>query len=225
MILREVSLGDQVYALLKERIINGHYNPGEIIIESEVAKDLSVSRTPVSNAFIMLKERGLLEYEANKYKVIKLSLKNVVDLYKCRLAFDGLATSLAAKRIEVQDLRELETLLSNWDASQEDDSANDLWVIDLSFHEKIYALSNNSHLIRFSNIATEILSVYRRVNIAQLPRNTNDERRSRQDVAREHYAIFKALEQRDSELAEKAARDHIHNVIANLQSLSHLDLD
>ena len=221
-ITRRANLGDQVYAILKERIITGHYTPGENIVESDVAADLNVSRTPVSIAFVMLKERGLLEYELNRYSVTRLTIKNIVDLYKCRLALDVLATGSAASRVTEHDLSELETYLQIWDESS---STNDLWVADLRFHKKIYDLSDNHHLIRFSIIATELLSIYRRMNISQLPKRPEEKKRSRQDVIKEHRNILSALRKRDGTLAEQAAREHILNVIDNLESLSFVDLD
>lgn len=221
-VTRRTHLGDQVYEIIKERIITGHYNPGEIIVESDVAADLEVSRTPVSIAFVMLKERGLIERGVNKYSVTQLTLKSVLDLYKCRLAFDVLATSSAAPLVKDNDLDELETYLQIWDESS---NPNDLWVADLRFHEKIYELSSNHHLIRFSVIATELLSIYRRINISRLHQRPAKKNRSYQDVIKEHRDIFNALVKRDEALAEQAARNHILNVIDNLESLNYVGLE
>jgi DNA-binding GntR family transcriptional regulator len=221
-ISRKVYLGDQVYGILKDRIISGHYEPGELIVESDVANDLKVSRTPVSNAFIKLKERGLIEYDVNRFSVTRLTLKSIIDLYKCRLAFDVLATGIAALRVTDEDLSELEKYIQIWDESS---NPSDLWVADLRFHEKIYDLSDNPHLKRFSVIATELLSVYRRVNISRLPKQLGQKERSQQDVISEHREIFSALCERDEVRAENAARNHILNVINNLESLSYMSLD
>ena len=221
-IARAPNLGDQVYEIIKERIVQGQYKPGEIIVESEVATDLNVSRTPVSIAFVMLKERGLVEYDGSRYSVKTLSMKNIIDLYKCRLALDALATASAASNITDDDLTELKGYLKQWDESS---ASTDIWVADLRFHEKIYNLSRNQHLIRFSVIATELLSTYRHINISRLPKQRQGRHRSLQNVVEEHEDIFRALYERDPVLAEQAARTHIANVINNLETLNITDPD
>lgn len=55
------AVGPQVYRILREQIIQAELMPGERISEAEIAKSLSVSRQPVREAFIKLRELGLLE--------------------------------------------------------------------------------------------------------------------------------------------------------------------
>ncbi len=215
------TLGEQIYELLKEKIVSGDYRPGSLLVESEVASNLNVSRTPVSNAFIMLRERGLLEYQSGRFYVAQLSLKSVIDLYQCRLAFDTLASRLAAEHITDADVCELEEYLKVWREADKEEKAMTLWVADLRFHEKIYALSHNTHLIRFSNIAAELLALYRRSSIARLEISgrATQVQRSREDVLTEHEAILDGLRARDSDYTEEAAREHIRRVIDNLELL------
>ncbi len=210
------TLGEQVYAYIREKIVNDHYRPGQVIVESELAQELNVSRTPVSNAVIMLKERGLIEDRGGKLTVLDLSIRDVIDLYQCRLAFDGLAARLAAEWITDGELDALAGHLDVWEQVVEALDTNALWVADLSFHELIYAASRNAHLQRFSEIATDLLSTYRRVildNLAHAP----DQQRGPEDVRREHEALYARLRVRDADGAEEAARDHVRNVVAFLE--------
>ena len=200
--------------------MSGVYLPGQVISESELAKTLDVSRTPVSIALTTLLERGLLEQKNTKFTVPTLTLKDVVDLYTCRLAFDGLATRLAAETISDKDLQRLEHHLTVWENPPEEDDLHALWTADLSFHEIIYEVSNNRHLVRFAQIAAELAAVYRRNTIRRLE---NEGARSREDVRLEHQQIFEALAARDADLAEAAAREHIQNVIGQLEQMEVID--
>lgn len=216
---RGPNLGEQVYAVVRERIVSGDYGPGAVINESELAATLDVSRTPVSNALIMLRERGLVEARQGRLSVRRLSLHDVRDLFVCRGAFDGLATRLAAQRVTDADLDALSGDLEVWAAVERDD-AQALWLADLGFHARIYALSGNDHLVRFAEIATDLLAVYRHASIRRLlahgeARST----RSSADVDREHRAILAALAQRDPDAAEAAARRHIEHVVTHLSML------
>ena len=225
-ISRGATLSEQVYNHVRERIISGDYQPGYTIIESELAQELNVSRTPVSNALIMLKERGLIKEHDGKIAVPRLNLKNVVDLYHCRWAFDSLATRLAATTIRRKDIKRLECNLQAWEKYSEEDDKQALWVADLEFHDIIYKVSNNQHLLRFAQIATELVSIYRRNTILRLDNKAQAiSNRSRSNVLEEHYNIFQALCNRDPEAAEHAASIHMRNVIAHLESIEVIHAD
>jgi DNA-binding GntR family transcriptional regulator len=223
---RGPNLGEQVYVFVRDRIVGGYYRPGQIINESELANQLAVSRTPVSNALIMLKERGLVEGRQGRLAVPRLAIKDVRDLYRCRVAFDGLATRLAAERVDERDLAALERDLIVWDSGDGDtvDHTQALWVADLGFHARIYAMSDNHHLIRFAQIAADLVAVYRHSTIRRLRAGSADRApRTAADVAGEHRRIYDALAARDADAAERSAREHIENVIAHLDTLDIVD--
>jgi DNA-binding GntR family transcriptional regulator len=222
IISRNPNLSEQVYSYLKDRIIRGDYPPGKHVSEIELAQELKVSRTPVSIALTILTERGLLEHEAGKLSVPKLTLKDVIDLYCCRLAFDALATRLAATLISKKDLNQLAKHLKVWEKPAKEDDLYALWVADLSFHETIYKVSNNRHLIRFAQIAAEQAAVYRRNTIRRL--SQENKQRSKEDVRLEHQHIFEALAAHDPDAAEVAAKTHIQNVIDHLNTMEVIDL-
>jgi DNA-binding GntR family transcriptional regulator len=226
VISRGPTLGEQVYSYIRDRIVSGEYRPGQVLVESELANSLNVSRTPVSNAVIMLKERGLLEEHGGKLVIPTLMLKDVIDLYQCRLALDTLATRLAAEKITTRDLRKLERNLRIWERHDEDDNMQALWVADLEFHDVIYQVSDNQHLNRFAQIATELAAVYRRNTIRQLDEtNTAISQRGREDVLREHQEIYEALKSGDASAAAQAAESHIQNVIRHLEVATILETD
>jgi DNA-binding GntR family transcriptional regulator len=215
-ISRGPTLGHQVYAFIRDRIVNGQYQPGQSLNESELANELEVSRTPVSNAIIMLKERGLLEEQGGRPAVPQLTLKDVTDLYLCRQSLDGLAARLAAEAITDEDLAELERNLKVWEKPLPEDDRSALWVADLSFHQTIYRVADNQHLMRFAEISTELAAVYRRSTIRRLGSDQGGAR-TQQHIRREHQEILDALEKRDPELAERAARAHIESVVSHLR--------
>ena len=222
VVSRGPSLSEQVYDYVRERIVSGTYLPGQILSESELAQTLEVSRTPVSIALTTLLERGLLQQKNGKFTVPVLTMKDVVDLYTCRLAFDGLATRLAAETISTDALKKLERHLGVWENPPEEDDLRALWVADLSFHELIYEVSGNRHLVRFAQIAAELAAVYRRNTIRRLK---DDRARSREDVRLEHERILQALADHDPERAERVAREHIQNVIDHLGQMEVIDAE
>ncbi len=222
IISRSPTLSEQVYNFIRDQIIQGEYLPGKQLSEIELAQELKVSRTPVSIALSILVERGLLVQNTGKISVPQLNLKDVIDLYVCRLAFDATATKLAAEFITKKELKQLAKQLKVWENPETGDDLYALWVADLSFHETIYQVSKNQHMIRFAQIATELASVYRRNTIRRL--SEGDQQRSKEDVRIEHQMIYEALALRDAEAAETAAKRHIQNVIDHLTQMEVIDM-
>lgn len=224
-IRRGVTLGDQVYSYIRKNIVSGFYTSGQTLVESELASELQVSRTPVSNAVIMLKERGLLEDRAGKPEVPRLSLKDVTDLYRCRLALDALATRTAAEIITPKELARLARDLEDWHEPSTDCDRSALWVTDLGFHATIYEASSNRHLLRFAQITTELAAVYRHRTVRPQRAHGTDPLRNEDDIRREHLQILDALREHDPAAAERAARRHIENVIEHLHRSEVTDPD
>lgn len=217
-IVRGPTLSEQVYGILRDRIVRGELRPGQPLIEAELAAELDVSRTPVSNALIMLKERGLLAEQGGRIAVPILSIQDIVDLYRCRLALDTLATRLAAEVVSDDELRRLERHLQVWERPSHEDDLHALWVADMEFHQIIYRVTANRHLLNFAQVANELAAVYRRNTVRRLG-EAETGTRSRETVRAEHQQILAALTDRDPDRAESAARIHIENVIVHLQHM------
>ncbi len=222
IISRSPTLSEQVYNFIRDQIIQGQYLPGKQLSEIELSQELKVSRTPVSIALSILVERGLLMQNSGKISVPQLNLKDVIDLYVCRLAFDATATKLAAELITKKELDQLAKELKVWENPAKEDDLYALWVADLSFHETIYQVSNNKHMIRFAQIATELASVYRKNTIRRL--GSENQQRSKEDVRNEHQMIYEALVNHDAEAAETAAKQHIQNVINHLTKMEVIEM-
>jgi DNA-binding GntR family transcriptional regulator len=217
MISRGRALRDQVYENLRDRIVNGELQPGDALVEVELAAQLQVSRTPVSNALVMLRERGLIQDVGGRMEVCVLKLEDVVDLYWCRMGLDGISARLAATRIGAKDLKILEQHLKAWETPIRESDLSALWVSDLKFHQHIYEVSGNRHLVRFSEMAAELAAVYRRNTIRRMNDPQSGTSRSRDDVRAEHHAIFDAIAAHDPDAADAAARKHIQMVIKHLE--------
>ncbi len=133
------------------------------------------------------------------------------------MALDSLATRLAAELITGEGLARLEHQLRVWERPPLEDDLHALWVADMSFHEIIYQVTGNRHLIRFAQIAHELAAIYRRSTIRRL--SASGQGRSREVVRAEHQKIFESLVERDPDLAEVAAREHVENIIVHLNQL------
>ena len=83
------SLGEEIYTILKERIIRWEYLPYQRLTEQSLCEEFNVSRSPVREALKALEENGLIVKESNVgYEVVQPNLKDVFEYYEFRLALE-----------------------------------------------------------------------------------------------------------------------------------------
>ena len=80
------SLRDQVLVVLRQRLVSGQFEPGEIYSAQAVAAELGVSGSPVREAMLTLVNQGLMIPIRNRgFKIVEMSNKDRVDVFEMRL--------------------------------------------------------------------------------------------------------------------------------------------
>ena len=88
---------DRAKAVLRERVAQGEYVPGQRLVEPEIAVQLGVSRATLREAFRGLEAEGLLRLERYKgASVRRLAHAEVAELFEIREMLEGLAARRAA---------------------------------------------------------------------------------------------------------------------------------
>ena len=94
------NLVDQVKEALLEEVLSGRIKPGERVIQEQIAQALGVSRQPVQQAFLLLRNQGLFEEAVGRGVVVAhLNPKHVRDVYDIRAAIEGMACRRAANLV------------------------------------------------------------------------------------------------------------------------------
>lgn len=134
-------LEEQAYNEIRKLILNGVLPPGEQLIETKLADQLGMSRTPVRNALIRLKREKLVESTpGGGTVVVSLSPVDVAETYDIREVIEGLAVRLLARRItstEAGIIRKLAARADMPSATLSD---------DLEFHSAIVRMCGNARL-------------------------------------------------------------------------------
>jgi DNA-binding GntR family transcriptional regulator len=198
--LRTRSRADFVYESLRDAISDGRIATGERVREEEIARNLGVSRTPVREALQRLQQRGLLVVGAGRGLVVaQLSQHQVMQLYAMREILEGSAARFAAQHATDTDIAILYRLQRELANAAPD--AMLLVTLNRRFHQAIYEAAHNQYLLETLNLLHDSLALLHNTTF-RMPN-----RRSESDA--EHRRIVAAIERRDSDQAEKAARDHI----------------
>jgi DNA-binding GntR family transcriptional regulator len=198
--LRTASRSEFVFASLRDAIWDGRFAPGERIAEEEIARALGVSRTPVREALRRLQERGMLAVGAGRSLVVaELSQQQVLELYAMREILEGSAARFAAQHANEAEIDMLHHLLGELDKHRDDPRLS--VSLNRRFHRAICEAAHNRYLIATLDGMHDALALLNG-NTFRVPN-----RRSESDA--EHRRIVRAIERRDADAAEKAARDHV----------------
>jgi DNA-binding GntR family transcriptional regulator len=143
---RRKSLAEQVVDNLVEAIGLGNLQPGERILETEIAARLKVSRVPVREAFKILTTQGILQGEPHRgLSVIEVNEKVINEICDARIAVETLAIrSLRADPDRIAQLAK--ALAAKTIILEQRIRVGDLVGInhaDIDFHRQICELSGN----------------------------------------------------------------------------------
>ncbi len=95
----KAGLADQIYALVRERIVNGDLSGEAAIRQDALAAELGVSKIPVREAFARLEQDGLIVSKANRgFFVSPLSAAEAYDVFDLRLKLEPPAVAEAVRR-------------------------------------------------------------------------------------------------------------------------------
>ncbi|MCF2681728.1 GntR family transcriptional regulator [Faecalicatena contorta] len=209
---RDGSLRGKVFQRLREDILNGVYQEHEELREITIGEELGVSRTPVREALRQLELEGLVTIIPNKGAYVTgITAKDVEDIYKIRSQLEGLCARWATKNITDEQIEELEEiiLLSEYHLhKKKNGQAEQVSEMDGKFHKILYEASD-------SRILEHVLKDFHKY--VQMARTMSVEAptRARQSIE-EHREILNAIREKDADLAEKLANQHIINVMKNL---------
>ncbi|GBF32837.1 regulator PutR [Desulfocucumis palustris] len=197
-------LREMVFESLREAIIQGRLKPGERLMEIQLADEMGVSRTPIREAIRKLELEGFVVMVPRKGAYVAgISVKDIVDVFEVRAALEALAAGLAAERITPDELEELERSLVVISEVSSKEDIDAIVATDTSFHELIYRASRNERLFQIVIHLKEQIQRFRTTSLSQPGRS--------KDALEEHRKMVEAISDRNAELAQSLAREHIEN--------------
>ncbi|MGI6144410.1 MAG: GntR family transcriptional regulator [Peptococcia bacterium] len=197
-------LGVLVYEALRDAIINRVLKPGERLMETELAEEMGVSRTPVREAMRKLELEGYIVMVPRKGAYVAgLSIKDITNLFEIRGALESLAAGLAASRATKEEIEEMErSLVMEANLFKTSDVLNTIEV-DTNFHELIYKASKNNRLQNLIIDLRDQIQRYRTTSLAVPGRM--------KFALSEHRRIVEAIAAGNVQEAQIATKEHIES--------------
>lgn len=106
------TLRESIVDIIRKRIINRELQPGQKIVEQELAKEFQTSRAPIREALRELENEGLVEYVRNAGCSVKeITFEESFEIYLMRANYEIMAVRLLGGKIPEETLQEMEEIL------------------------------------------------------------------------------------------------------------------
>jgi DNA-binding GntR family transcriptional regulator len=197
------------YATLRDAIVRAELEPGRQLSENELAAWLGVSRTPVREALVRLRDQRLVRIVPQLGTFVsRISLSAVADAQFIREALECAAVRVAVERVTEDDLTTLQENLRAQERARDKDDYEAFYLLDDELHHALCDLSGRTEVWPMSQRAKAHLNRVRRLSLpmpSYLPQMLD-----------EHRAVVDAVAARDADAAEQALRHHLGMVLREL---------
>lgn len=148
VLARRTSVPNQIAQALREAIVSGKLAPGSRIVESKVARHLSIGQPTVREALKTLEGEGLVAHSPNRgYSVTSLSTKDVEKIFRLRVEWEPLAIELALENRSEWTPDNLMSVVRDLARAAREKRVEDYYHLDLAFHQTLWKLSGNQFLV------------------------------------------------------------------------------
>lgn len=195
-------LRQQIADALQSAILGGEMQPGEALVETEIASRLGVSRAPVREALQLLANSGLVEtvpYRGTTVRVLSpsdieevYSLRTVLETFALRRAMAHDRAALASELRAICDAMALHAAAGDWAKVSAEDER---------FHHALIARAEHRLL---DHVWSEV-----HVRVRQIMALRNLQNDDSMTVVYNHFPILEAIESGDDETARRRLADHI----------------
>lgn len=203
------SLRGRVFNRLREDILSGKYAENEELKEMAIGEEMGVSRTPVREAFRQLELEGLIQIIPNKGAyVIGITEKDVKDIYMIRSLLEGLCARWATEHITKEKMEEMEENVYLAEFHAKKGHMEQLAELDNRFHDILYESCNSKILEHQLKDFHQYVLRVRKKTLSNVSRGNKSNE--------EHRLIMEAIRDKNADLAEQLAHQHMINAYENM---------
>ena len=202
---RRGSRGQQVYAELKTRLLQGDFSLGVRLGEVALAEEFGVSRTPVRDALARLEHDQLIETRPRSGTyVARPGVQDVREVCQLRKGIEWVATGLATSLMSAGLIADLRAEAEEAAVAVDRGDFEPFFASDFRIHREIVAATGNERLVRARG-SVEPFVAWLRILGATGPHRAKGS-------TRRHLQILDAMAARDVAAAQDAAAVHLDEV-------------
>ncbi len=195
------STRDYASRFLCTNIISLELKPGQFLSETELAKEIGVSRTPLREALIDLNRANVIETYPQRGSMVALIDPDLVEEARfIREVLDISVLEIACDVATDEDIMNLEANVKLQEFYLENYVTDKIFELDNEFHKMIYVMA---HKERTYTMKAGMMIHYDRMRALSLI-TVKDTK-----IVNDHRLIFEAIKKRDKEEAKKIMKKHL----------------
>lgn len=201
------SFQDRTYDRIRDMILSGFLEPGKLLVQDQLASELSVDLLAVLEALLRLEAECLVNVTPSKtFLVAAFTMDDLRETYYLRSLLEGEACQLAAKNIMDEELDVLEALCIKMEKCLSSNDLTDMPKYNACFHETIYKAAKSPRMYKM------IVNMWN-----SFPKSSFSFLTLRAPLmVKEHQSIYQALRSRNPVEAKARVEDHIASVLKEL---------
>lgn len=199
---KHLSLSDRILTIIERAILTGSIKPGERLIETELAKNLGISKSPVREALKRLEGEGIVKLIPRKgYFVRDIDRKSIEEFFDVMFILEPTSALLSLKKKSETVYMEIDEILHNMDRCLRKKDYESYRALNDQFHGLFYGLTDNEWIIKILGILRKQAYLLRSLSLYTKDRFLHS--------IEEHLAIADAYKKGDKKLLEKAVKNHL----------------
>ncbi len=203
----------KAYKMIKEKIVYLDLKPGEKIFESELAKSLNTSRTPVREALLMLQHEKLVTCtDSLGFIVRRFNAKDINEFFVLRYAIEELVIDLVVEKITEEEIAALKANVAEGERFiKEGSDIHAIVRIESEFHELLYRAAKSEILYDTISGLVDKFQWLRALALSapEAPRSSLSH----------HRKIIQLIESKDIEGCKRMMRIHLDEARGRLMGL------
>lgn len=207
------SLNEVAYESILSDILKLKFLPGERIQDKQLIERLKISRTPVREAILRLKNDGLMTTvpQSGTY-VTRISLRSALNARFVRQSVERSVVTEAAQQMSKLNILDSRNMIEKQKLASEEHNAVDFFYLDNEFHQTFYTATKRDEVWNWlANLSLQ-LDRYRFLRIKQTDMPLNK-------LIDQHAKILDAVEAGNEQLAGQRAFDHLNLMLAEKDEL------
>jgi len=196
------TLAQQVFEIIQQHIVTGELRPNQRLMDSEIAKELGISRTPVREALKRLEVVGYVStLPSGGIIVTEHSTREIQYLYEIREALETMAIKLVCNNATEEQINKVEEYYNRGVSAVSNGDIDLYKELHIAFEEELYAACGNEQLL-------SLIRTFRDQYYVQRIRRAFTSRDWRTQL-KQHGRVLKALRKRNAGRAVKAFERHL----------------
>ncbi len=199
------SVDDTAYTEIKKAVLDCVLAPGTPLVETRLAEELGVSRTPIRKAITRLEQEGFATADPSKgYRVSEILRRDLEEMYQLREILECHLVRETATQFTQEELDEIESALTAADRALEEEDYPAFLAANRTFHHSFDRKYGNQ---RIADVLANLDEhVYRAIMWGFRGRANSDRM---QLGYGDHRLIVKAIREGDVEAAVSIMKEHL----------------